>query len=124
MTRAAPNERVIRRFWDAFAEIANGVATAPAEHHDRVDELVAGLFGTHAAWEVGPGSAPGLVRLSFSVGFDLANIEINAHIISFAPSLAGWEYGSALPPKQWLRPVVTFTFAGCVLEIDASQWRY
>lgn len=75
------------------------------------------------SWEIGPGTGADN-QLVISSGGDLDLLPITKKIVSYAKSIAGWEFYYAKPPKEW---DLIFDFEkdnGDVINIDASNWQY
>lgn len=122
----------IAEFWTWFARVANALSermegdTLDGDHFDG-DELLGELdrrvhevwgFG----WELGPGiSEP--CALVISPGGDVDLLAATSAIVAAAPTIDGWEFHPARPPKVWQLVFELQRDDDEVATIDASTWR-
>jgi len=97
------------------------LADAHAELVESLDERVRSLAGV--SWEVGPG-VDGRNALVITPDGRKERLEACRRIVNFAPSIEGWEFHSAKPPKRWELQFSIEGSAGSMLQIDARDWRY
>jgi hypothetical protein len=75
------------------------------------------------SWEVGPGRHAENA-LTLTPDGDPAKLAVTKHIITFAPSVAGWEFYPAKPAKDWNLMFSIETENGDIVDVDARTWRY
>lgn len=113
----------VKEFWDWFAASADGFG----ERFDNqplireLDERVTALGGF--AWELGPGLKE-KNALVISPAGDRRRLTQTRNIIAQAPTIAGWEFHPAKPPKQWGLVFEMEAVDGATIQIDARDWRY
>lgn len=110
----------VRRFWSWFVE---GRTALERNERGRIDELDRKVreLDSRLSWEIGPGvRLPNM--LAISPAGDRHLLDLTEAIVAVAPSVAGWEFHSAKPPKQWKDQTREFEYDGIV--IDATDWKY
>lgn len=113
----------IERFWKWFQQVADDLGknlendTILQELDRRVSEL------GNVAWEVGPGKIEPSALVITPDGA-VGEIEKCRRIVALAPTIEGWEFHSARPPRQWDLRFMIERDAGGFMNIDARGWRY
>jgi hypothetical protein len=116
-------------FWTWFATHADNIAAAAlaAQHGRKGTEALEALDGQlarlgHFSWEVGPGERAANA-LAISPSGDHEQLGATRAIVAKAPSIPGWEFHPAKPPRRW-----DYTFrldaTASSYEIHAANWRY
>lgn len=116
------SQEKIREFWTWFATSAPhfGDSYQNEDLLAQLDSRVTSLGDF--AWEVGPGRTAENAFV-LSPGGDRALLAEARAIVGAAPSLPGWEFHSAKPPKDWKPRFEIQDANGQPFEIDASSWR-
>jgi hypothetical protein len=122
LRQATAQDRKIQSFWRWFsehsAELAAGSVSQPL-----VSELERRLFAIHRLdWEIGPGqTSPNLFALS--PRGDLKLLRVTRSVIAQAPSLIGWEFHPAKPPRAW-KLAFSIMVNDKAIEIDGKLWEF
>lgn len=110
-------------FWRWFQTIANDLA-ANFENERLVAELDARVSQLgDVLWEIGPGKAEENALIITPDG-SRDWVPVTQHIVALAPRVAGWEFHSARPPRDWDMQFSIEGADGTHLDIDARPWRY
>lgn len=113
----------IQSFWQWFGSVVREFERSPADHTliQMLDARIAQLGSF--AWELGPGVSEGFA-LTISPGGDRELLSATKEIVKAAPTIEGWEFFFAKPPKQWEPIFIIESAGGIEVEIDARAWRY
>jgi hypothetical protein len=113
----------IEAFWRWFGGIAPELGTDLENQSllDELDERVARLGDV--SWEVGPGRRE-VNALVITPDGARNKLDACRHIVTLAPSVPGWEFHCARPPKQWDLQFSLDAEGGGKIEVDARTWRY
>lgn len=114
----------IEEFWSWFRGVAGTVAVN-VENPELIEELDTHVHSLDPklSWEVGPGlSEPWQLVISPNLNQDLR--EKARTIVSQAPTIAGWEFHSAKPPKEWDYTLELQTEDDGLVRLNASNWTF
>ncbi len=75
------------------------------------------------SWEVGPG-VEAENALVLTPDGALEQLPTTRRIVAGAPTIPGWEFHSARPPKAWTCEFSIESERGRTIHIDARRWRY
>ena len=109
-------------FWKWFVEQQAALAVDQVEAGllEDLDERVRDLGDFD--WEIGPGKKQRCF-LALSPRGDREGLAHTREVMSRAPSVAGWEFYAAKPPRDWSL-VFTMERRGEELSIDATAWEF
>lgn len=118
-----PSTEQIAAFWDFFVRSAPFLERnfLDQEMHDELDRRIATLGPL--LWELGPGTAAPMA-LVISPGGDADWLPVTLQIVTAAPSVPGWEFLPAKPPKVWDLQFELRDEESVLANIDARSWRY
>jgi hypothetical protein len=114
----------IASFWTWF-QLNAGLFGADFENKvllEKLDKKIADL-GPYG-WEVGPGVRDPAARLLAFVPGSLEGLEETSRLVDLAPTLPGWEFHRARPPRPWTRRVEIPGYGPVPMSVDVAEWEY
>jgi hypothetical protein len=117
----ASDDVVVADFWKWFTTVAPKLAT-PQPPEALIDELTVRVQDDLGVpgWEIGPDPGGASRMLALSPEGDPELLAVTGAIVDAAPTLAGWAFYAARPP----RPGAPLRFTMGDVDVDASGWRF
>lgn len=113
----------VTAFWEWFEAMSSRLAENPIpeslveEVSERIDRL------GHYDWEIGPSPKGDQLAFVISPGLNPELLPLTREVVALAPTLSGWKFFPARPPKAW-HMKWTMHFDHGVMAFDASEWKY
>ena len=120
----AADPAAVASFWTWF-QLNAGLFGAEFENRvllEKLDRKIADLGPW--GWEVGPGVKDPTARLlAFSPG-TLEFLADTRKVVDLAPTLGGWEFHAARPPRPWSRRIEVSGRGPVPMSLDVGSWEY
>lgn len=116
-------KEIINSFWSWIKNNIEYLAPKKitTEYINLLDEEIGKL--ADFSWEIGFDNIVNKNFLTISPEGDTELLELSRTIINEAPTIEGWIFYSAKPPKQW-KLIFNLLINGEKIQFNATEWKY